>query len=98
RQVVQQCGKANMLIFFRCSPYTLQSRQHGLLGVDPVGDSIVFSLVRPLPSSNSSALASFVAFSGTMGRSDSSAAFVSGLRLPTFPDRSVWFFSDTAEV
>ena len=49
----------------------------------------MFSLVRSLPSSDSSAFASFAAFSGTMGRSDFSAAFTSGLPTLPFPDRSV---------
>lgn len=56
----------------------------------------MFSLVRPLPSSNSSAFASFAAFSGTMSRSDFSVAFMSGFPALPFPDRSAP--SDTAEI
>lgn len=56
----------------------------------------MFSLARPLPSSNSLAFASFAAFSGTMDRSDFSAAFTSGFPALPFPDRSVP--SDTAEI
>lgn len=56
----------------------------------------MFSLVRPLPSSNSSAFASFAAFSGNMSRSDFSVAFMPGFPALPFPDRSVP--SDTAEI
>ena len=56
----------------------------------------MFSLLRPLPSSGSWALASFAAFSGTMDRSDFSASFTSGFPALPFPDRPVP--SDTAEI
>ena len=48
----------------------------------------MFSLLRPLPSSDSLAFASFTAFAGTMGRSDSSVVCTYGYDLFVFPYRS----------
>src|SRR5262245_3975119 len=95
--MMQQCGKAHLLMFFRCSLYTLSPRRHSLfarrrscgglhcvlLGPAPSLQRLLgFRLVRP--------------FLGTMSRSDFSAAFMSGLCL-RLPDRSD-SISDATEI
>src|SRR5688572_18219611 len=89
RQVVQQCVKANLLIFSCRSSHTLQSRQHGWLARRRSRVGLhVFSLVQPLPSSDSSAFTLFAAFSGTTSRSDSSITCASAWGFFSFSDRS----------
>ena len=61
-------------------------------------DATAFSLVRTLPSTASARADAplFGDFIGTTAQSDSSAAYMSGLRLLAFPDRSA--LADTTEV
>jgi hypothetical protein len=91
-QMVQQRGEADLLIFLCCPPHTLQSIHHGWFARRRSRVGLhVFSLVRPLPSSSSAAAALFATFAGTIGRPDSSVAFVSGFGFFFLPESACSF-------